>query len=51
MTTASSDLRQARPHEPRLTVCERVIIEGQEKPPRNAGDRDEKLAMEENSGV
>lgn len=51
MTTPSSDLCQARPHEPRLTVCERVIIQGQEKPPRIAGDRDEKLAMEEISGV
>ncbi|CAB1346182.1 unnamed protein product [Coregonus sp. 'balchen'] len=51
MTTPSSDLRQARPHEPRLTVCDHVIIKGQEKPPRIAGEQDEKLVMEESSGV
>ncbi|CAB1346184.1 unnamed protein product [Coregonus sp. 'balchen'] len=51
MTTPSSDLRQARPHEPRLTVCDHVIIKGQQKPPRIAGEQDEMLAMEESSGV
>ncbi|KAL0963035.1 hypothetical protein UPYG_G00348760 [Umbra pygmaea] len=50
ITTPSSDLRQARPHQPRLTLCKYVIIKGQEEPPRINGE-DEKLALEETVGV
>ncbi|XP_010885633.1 sodium- and chloride-dependent GABA transporter 2 [Esox lucius] len=46
MATPSPDLRQAKPHEPRLTLCKRVIIRGQEKPPRIDGEGDEKQAIE-----
>ncbi|XP_071392467.1 sodium- and chloride-dependent betaine transporter-like isoform X2 [Centroberyx affinis] len=51
MTTPSSDLRQARPQKPVLTLCSHVIFRAQEKPPRPAGERHEKLMMEEASGV
>uniref|UniRef100_UPI003AAB2BBB sodium- and chloride-dependent betaine transporter-like isoform X2 n=1 Tax=Centroberyx gerrardi TaxID=166262 RepID=UPI003AAB2BBB len=51
MTTPSSDLRQAQPHKPVLTLCSHVIFRAQEKPPRPAGERHEKLMMEEASGV
>nr|XP_061815861.1 sodium- and chloride-dependent betaine transporter-like [Nerophis lumbriciformis] len=47
MTTPSSDLRQARPHQPVLTLCDRVIFAAS-KPP---GRRDDKIMMEEPSGV
>uniref|UniRef100_A0A668A5E4 Transporter n=1 Tax=Myripristis murdjan TaxID=586833 RepID=A0A668A5E4_9TELE len=50
MTTPSSDLRQAWPHKPVLTLCNHVIFKGQAKPPRTAGERDEKMMME-TSGV
>ncbi|XP_067110331.1 sodium- and chloride-dependent betaine transporter-like [Osmerus mordax] len=31
MTIPSSDLRQAKPHSPRLSLCKRVILTGQQK--------------------
>ncbi|KAJ8411231.1 hypothetical protein AAFF_G00172370 [Aldrovandia affinis] len=49
ITAPSSDLRQACPHKPRLTLCERVIFEGQRTSHRGA--EEEKLVGEGTSGV
>ncbi|XP_069556463.1 sodium- and chloride-dependent betaine transporter-like [Brachyistius frenatus] len=51
MTTPSSDLRQSRPYKPALTMCECVIVKAQRQPGRSAGERNEKIMMEEPSGV
>ncbi|XP_020782356.2 sodium- and chloride-dependent betaine transporter-like [Boleophthalmus pectinirostris] len=46
MTTPSSDLRQAQPHKPILTLCKRVIFPAQVKPNINVSlETNEKLAM------
>ncbi|KAJ0012537.1 hypothetical protein NQD34_016871 [Periophthalmus magnuspinnatus] len=48
MTTPSSDLRQAQPHKPILTLCRRVIFPAQVKPYINVAlETNEKLAMHE----
>ncbi|KAM3859087.1 sodium- and chloride-dependent GABA transporter 2-like [Diretmus argenteus] len=49
MTTPSSDLRQAWPHKPLLTLCSNVIFKGQPKLPRTANEMEDKLMMEETS--
>ncbi|XP_035460227.2 sodium- and chloride-dependent betaine transporter isoform X1 [Scophthalmus maximus] len=51
MTTPSSDLRQARPHKPLLTLCKYVIVKSQGPPARTVDDSNEKMRMEEPSGV
>ncbi|XP_071357654.1 sodium- and chloride-dependent GABA transporter 2-like [Trachinotus anak] len=47
MSTPSSDLRQARPHKPVLTLCKHVIFKSQGPPIRRADERNEKMMMEE----
>lgn len=48
MTTPSSDLRQAKPHKPILTLCKRVIFGAQVKPNMNVPfESNEKMAMHE----
>ncbi|KAK7886161.1 hypothetical protein WMY93_025782 [Mugilogobius chulae] len=48
MTSPSSDLRQAQPHKPILTLCKCVIFAAQVKPNVNVPlERNEKLAMHE----
>ncbi|XP_042367345.1 sodium- and chloride-dependent GABA transporter 2-like isoform X2 [Plectropomus leopardus] len=49
MTTPSSDLRQAQPHKPILTLCRRVIFKSQAKPNRHVDENDEKMMMGEPS--
>ncbi|KAI1882540.1 hypothetical protein AGOR_G00251800 [Albula goreensis] len=49
ITSPSSDLRQARPHNPRLTLCKRVIFPGQSSSLR--GSDGEKLVEEHTTGV
>ncbi|XP_054480685.1 sodium- and chloride-dependent GABA transporter 2-like [Anoplopoma fimbria] len=52
MTTPSSDLRQARPHKPILTLCKRVIFKAQVQPNRqHAEENKENLMIGENSMV
>ncbi|XP_041832928.1 sodium- and chloride-dependent GABA transporter 2-like [Melanotaenia boesemani] len=51
MTTPSKDLRQIRPHKPVLTLCNLVIFKGQRQPKRGVDDSNEKMVMEEPSGV
>uniref|UniRef100_A0A3B5BGH9 Transporter n=1 Tax=Stegastes partitus TaxID=144197 RepID=A0A3B5BGH9_9TELE len=51
MTTPSRHLRQAKPHKPVLTLCKFVIFKAQGPPNRSAADRNEKMMMEEPSGV
>nr|XP_046234742.1 sodium- and chloride-dependent betaine transporter-like [Scatophagus argus]XP_046234743.1 sodium- and chloride-dependent betaine transporter-like [Scatophagus argus] len=51
MATPSSDLRQARPHKPILTLFKMVIFKAQARPNRREDERSEKLMMEEPSGV
>ncbi|XP_018526544.1 sodium- and chloride-dependent GABA transporter 2 [Lates calcarifer] len=47
MTAPSSDLRQARPHKPVLTLCKCVIFKAQGPPIRSEEERNEKMMMEE----
>ncbi|KAJ8249836.1 hypothetical protein COCON_G00230520 [Conger conger] len=47
ITAASADLRQARPHKPRLTLCRRVIFPGRTASHREA--EEEKLVGEHTS--
>ncbi|XP_047431070.1 sodium- and chloride-dependent GABA transporter 2-like [Mugil cephalus] len=47
MSRASSDLRQAKPHKPVLTLCKQVIFEAQGLPDRNVDDRLDKMMLEE----
>lgn len=48
MTTPSSDLRQAQPHKPILTLCRCVVFGAQVKPSQNMPfETNEKLAMHE----
>ncbi|XP_008313878.1 sodium- and chloride-dependent betaine transporter-like [Cynoglossus semilaevis] len=49
MLTPSSDLRQALPHKPRLTLCKCVVIKAPAT--RNVDERNEKIMMGEPSGV
>ncbi|XP_062239348.1 sodium- and chloride-dependent betaine transporter-like [Platichthys flesus] len=51
MTSPSSDLRQARPHKPVLTLCKRVIFKAQGPPVGTTDERHEKIMMEEPSVV
>uniref|UniRef100_A0A3Q1K462 Transporter n=1 Tax=Anabas testudineus TaxID=64144 RepID=A0A3Q1K462_ANATE len=51
MTTPSSDLRQAQPHKPVLTLCNRIIFKAQGPPIRNVDECNEKMMMEEHGGV
>ncbi|XP_056223563.1 sodium- and chloride-dependent GABA transporter 2-like [Seriola aureovittata] len=51
MTTPSSDLRQAQPHKPVLTLCKYVIYKAQRLPIRSVEERDEKLMMAERCRV
>ncbi|KAM6961577.1 sodium- and chloride-dependent betaine transporter-like [Tautogolabrus adspersus] len=51
MTTPSSDLRQARPHKPILTLCGKVIFKAQGKPNRSVDEEDDKMVMEEPCSV
>lgn len=46
MTTPSSDLRQAQPHKPILTLCKCVIFKAQVQPKRGENEH-EKMMMEE----
>lgn len=48
MTTPSSDLRQARPHKPVLTLCGYVVFRAQ--PHRRDGAQD-KTNVEETGGL
>ncbi|KAJ8381448.1 hypothetical protein SKAU_G00022260 [Synaphobranchus kaupii] len=48
-TTPASDLKQARPYKPRLSLCKRVILGGR-KPDSKQAD-EEKPAAESTSGV
>ncbi|XP_076578065.1 sodium- and chloride-dependent GABA transporter 2-like [Chaetodon auriga] len=47
MTTPSSDLRQAWPHKPILTLCKYVIFKAQGQPNRRADETNEKIVIEE----
>ncbi|KAF7670032.1 hypothetical protein LDENG_00074300 [Lucifuga dentata] len=47
MTTPSSDLRQARPHKPVLTLCKTIIFSSQQPPPKVVNERNEKMMMME----
>ncbi|KAG9340014.1 hypothetical protein JZ751_022125 [Albula glossodonta] len=49
MTTSASDLRQASPHKPRLTLCKRVILRGQTPTPKQP--EEENQPTESTSGV
>ncbi|KAG9340018.1 hypothetical protein JZ751_022129, partial [Albula glossodonta] len=49
MTTSASDLRQARPHKPRLTLCNCVILRGQTPTPKQP--EEENPPTESTSGV
>lgn len=49
MTTSSKDLRQARPHNPILTLCNHVIFKANVKPNRHMEENDEKMMMGEPS--
>ncbi|XP_070784983.1 sodium- and chloride-dependent betaine transporter-like [Enoplosus armatus] len=51
MTTPSSDLRQARPDKPVLTLCKHVIFKAQRRPNISVDDRNEKMMMEEPNSV
>ncbi|XP_034434392.1 sodium- and chloride-dependent betaine transporter-like isoform X2 [Hippoglossus hippoglossus] len=51
MTSPSSDLRQARPHKPVLTLCKRVIFKAQGPAVGTTAETHEKIMMEEPSGV
>ncbi|KAM9334649.1 sodium- and chloride-dependent betaine transporter-like [Symphorus nematophorus] len=51
MTRSSKDLRQAQPHKPLLTLCNCVVLGAQRQPNRSLADTNEKLMMEEGSGV
>ncbi|XP_029317596.1 sodium- and chloride-dependent betaine transporter-like [Cottoperca gobio] len=51
MTTPSSDLRQAKPHKPILTLCKHVIFKAQVPPNRHVEENNEKMMMEEPSMV
>ncbi|XP_056133831.1 sodium- and chloride-dependent GABA transporter 2-like [Lampris incognitus] len=51
MTTPSTDLRQAKPHRPALSLCKMVIIRGNERSQRMEEDRNGKLMMEETGGA
>ncbi|XP_075967643.1 sodium- and chloride-dependent betaine transporter-like [Anarhichas minor] len=51
MTTPSSDLRQAQPHKPILTLCECVVFKAQVQPKRHAVENKEDLMMGEPSVV
>ncbi|XP_040002387.1 sodium- and chloride-dependent GABA transporter 2-like [Xiphias gladius] len=51
MTTPSSDLRQARPHKPVLTLCKHVIFKAQGPPSFSVDERNDKIMMEDTSGV
>ncbi|KAK2859000.1 hypothetical protein Q5P01_003620 [Channa striata] len=47
MTAPSSDLRQAQPHKPVLTVCNRVVFKAQAQPVKSPDESNEKMMMEE----
>uniref|UniRef100_A0A673BEN7 Transporter n=1 Tax=Sphaeramia orbicularis TaxID=375764 RepID=A0A673BEN7_9TELE len=47
MTTPSSDLRQAQPHKPVLTLCEYIVFKAQVQPKKNVERNNEKMEMEE----
>ncbi|XP_029017878.1 sodium- and chloride-dependent GABA transporter 2-like isoform X2 [Betta splendens] len=51
MTIPSSDLRQAQPHKPVLTLCKRVIRGAQGPPSRDVDECNEKMRTEEPTGV
>ncbi|XP_068573531.1 sodium- and chloride-dependent GABA transporter 2-like [Cebidichthys violaceus] len=51
MTTPSSDLRQARPHKPILTLCKRVVLKAQVRPNRHVAENKEDMSMGEPSVV
>ncbi|KAF3705140.1 Sodium- and chloride-dependent GABA transporter 2 [Channa argus] len=51
MTAPSSDLRQAQPHKPVLTVCNLVVFKGQGQPVKSVDESNEKMMMEEANGV
>ncbi|CAN9508177.1 unnamed protein product [Ophioblennius macclurei] len=51
MAKPSSDLRQARPHKPILTMCGCVIFKSQAPPSRRAEEGNEKMMMAEASRV
>ncbi|XP_074554739.1 sodium- and chloride-dependent GABA transporter 2-like [Halichoeres trimaculatus] len=49
MTTPSSDLRQARPNKPILTLCNLVVFKAQKQPNRWTDENHDKVMMEEPS--
>uniref|UniRef100_A0A672HGB7 Transporter n=1 Tax=Salarias fasciatus TaxID=181472 RepID=A0A672HGB7_SALFA len=51
MTRPSSDLRQAQPHKPLLTLCGCVIFRSQAPPSRSTVETNDKMMMEEPSRV
>ncbi|XP_040886067.1 sodium- and chloride-dependent betaine transporter-like [Toxotes jaculatrix] len=51
MTVPSSDLRQAQPHKPVLTLCEHVIFKAQGSQVRSGDERHDKMMMTEPMGV
>lgn len=51
MTRPSSDLRQARPHKPVLTLCGCVVFKSQAPPSRSTEEANEKMMMNEPSRV
>ncbi|XP_070709608.1 sodium- and chloride-dependent GABA transporter 2-like [Pempheris klunzingeri] len=51
MTTPSSNLRQAKPHKPVLTLCKYVILKAQRQPNSSVAEGNEKMMMGESSGV
>lgn len=50
MTTPSSDLRQARPHKPVLTLCGYVVFRARAQPHRG-DDAHDKVNVEETGGL
>lgn len=51
MSKSSKELRQTQPHKPILTLCKCVVLRGQRQPNRSLADTNEKMMMEERSGV
>ncbi|XP_044041785.1 sodium- and chloride-dependent GABA transporter 2-like [Siniperca chuatsi] len=51
MIAPSSDLRQARPDKPVLTMCKHVIFKAQRQPNRSVDKRNDKMMMEEHNRV
>ena len=46
MTTPSSDLRQAWPHRPILTLCGVNVFKGRARSPRSDAETNDKMTME-----